>query len=263
MSKIFNTDWRQTAATIYKKPTDSRILGSLEVDITALEIYIAEQRKQGKKLTLTHFFLVAASRAVKEDVPELNTYIKRGKVCTHPSVDVSVSVLMDDGSMSSVKVEHANELSLTTSIQVLRDKIQTLRKGTESKTMKGKKHFGLIPFPIRNWLFAALKNIVIHWGIDIPAIGFTSHNFGSFILSNIGTLGLDVGYPAVMPIANISFVLILGKVNKKPWVVNDEIKIRSVITLSAALDHRVVDASHAGLLFKSLKKYIQQPQLLE
>ena len=66
-----------------------------------------------------------------------------------------------------------------------------------------------------------------------------------------------------MPTANVSFVMIMGGVRKKPWVVNDEIVPRKIITLGAALDHRVVDASHAGKLFKVLKYYVAHPEKLE
>lgn len=90
-------------------------------------------------------------------------------------------------------------------------------------------------------------------GISIPFLGLKPHTFGSFMLSNIGTLGLDIGFPALFPIANVSFVMIMGGVQLKPWVVNGEVVPRRVITLGAALDHRVVDASHAGKLFKYLK----------
>ena len=51
-----NTSWRKTALTIYKKPVDSKIFGSVEIDITDLEKYIAKKRKSGIKITLTHFF---------------------------------------------------------------------------------------------------------------------------------------------------------------------------------------------------------------
>jgi len=129
--------------------------------------------------------------------------------------------------------------------------------------MKMKEKLSVYPWPIRNWIYKIIKTITTDWGISLPFIGVDSNSFGSFILSNIGTLGLDNGFPALLPTANISFVMMLGGIHKKPWVINDEIKIRRIMTLGAALDHRVVDASHAGKLFKYLKKIIRNPELLE
>ena len=76
-SETLNTTWRKIASTIYKKPVDSKIFGSVEIDITDLEIYIQAKRKAGVKITLTHFFLLATARAIKEEIPEFNTYVKR------------------------------------------------------------------------------------------------------------------------------------------------------------------------------------------
>jgi pyruvate/2-oxoglutarate dehydrogenase complex dihydrolipoamide acyltransferase (E2) component len=72
-----------------------------------------------------------------------------------------------------------------------------------------------------------------------------------------------MGYPALLPSSNVSFVLVLGGVNRKPAVVGDQILPRTFISLGAALDHRVVDASHGGLLFRYLKKIVKNPELLD
>jgi len=257
-----NTSWRKTASTIYKKPVDSKIFGSVEIDITDLENYIAEKRKSGVKITLTHFFLVATARAIKE-IPELNTYVKRGNIYSHEQISATVSVLLQSGEMGSVKMLNADKLTLTESAVKLKEEIQKTYKGDENATMQMKEKLATIPWPLRGWVYQSIKYITTTLGISIPPLGLSANNFGSFILSNIGSIGLDIGYPALMPSANIAFVLILGGVTKKPWVVNDEIVPRSILMLGAALDHRVIDASHGGKLFRLLKRFVNNPELLE
>lgn len=257
-----NTSWRKTASTIYKKPVDSKIFGSVEIDITDLENYIAEKRKSGVKITLTHFFLVATARAIKE-IPELNTYVKRGNIYSHEAINATVSVLLQSGEMGSVKMLNADKLTLTESAVKLKEEIQKTYKGDENATMQMKEKLAAIPWPLRGWVYQSIKYITTTLGISIPPLGLSANNFGSFILSNIGSIGLDIGYPALMPSANIAFVLILGGVTKKPWVVNDEIVPRSILMLGAALDHRVIDASHGGKLFRLLKRFVNNPELLE
>ncbi|AEI46875.1 2-oxo acid dehydrogenase subunit E2 [Runella slithyformis] len=261
-SKTFNTAWRKTASTIYKKPIDSKIFGSVEIDITELERYIQTQRKAGVKVTLTHFFLLATARAIKEAVPELNTYLKRGRIYSYPHIDATVSILMHNGEMGSVKMEHIDTYTLTELVQQMRSKIQTAQKGDDS-SKAGKETLARIPWPFRGYVYACIKYITVHLGVSIPFLNLSANQFGAFFLSNIGSLGLDIGYPALFPSANVSFVLIMGGISKKPWVVNDEIVPRTILTLGAALDHRVVDASHGGKLFKYLKKLVAQPELLE
>ena len=258
-----NTSWRKTASTIYKKPVDSKIFGSVEIDITDLEKYINVKRKSGMKITLTHFFLLATARAIKEQVPELNTYVKRGNIYSHQQIDATVSVLLKNGEMGSVKMQNVDKMTLKESAIQMKEEIKKSYQGDENATMQMKEKLASIPWPVRGWVYQVIKYLTTNMGISIPSLGLSANNFGSFILSNIGSIGLDIGYPALMPSANISFVLILGGINKKPWVVNNEIVPRTILTLGAALDHRVIDASHGGKLFRYLKKMVNNPALLE
>ncbi|NUM31015.1 MAG: 2-oxo acid dehydrogenase subunit E2 [Bacteroidetes bacterium] len=258
----YNTPWRKTAATIYKKSVDSKLFGSVEIDVTELEKYIESKRQVGLKVTLTHIVFLATARAVKE-IPQLNTYVKRGNICSHKSIDGSISVLLAEGEMSSIKICNADVLSLNEIVTIAKENINKARKGSENQTMKLKSLITYIPWPISKWISLLIKNLITNWGLSIKSLGLSANTFGSFFLTNIGSVGLDVGYPALMPYANVSFVLVMGGCSLKPWIVNGEIMPRKILNLSAALDHRVVDASHGGKLFKQLKHYLNNPELLE
>jgi len=258
-----NSGWRKVASSIYRRPTDSKIFGSVEIDITDLEKYIAEKRKNGVKATLTHVFILAAARALKNEVPELNTYIKRGNVVLREHIDVMVSVLLPGSLMGSVMIKDADKLSLDELIKVMGDEVKSARQGSENKTMQMKDKLANVPWPLRGWIFRLIKTITFNWGLSIPSLGLSASSFGSFVVSNIGNVGLDMGYPALFPSSNVSFVLILGGVNRKPAVIGEQILPRTILSLGAALDHRVVDASHGGLLFRYLKKVVKNPELLD
>ena len=258
-----NNDWRKVAASIYKKPTDSKIFGQVELDVTELEEFVAEKRKKGIKVTLTHFFTMAAARALRYEVPELNAYVRRGSIISRERVDAMVSLLMDGSEMGSVRVDNADQLTMEEFAALISEGIKNARKGNHSKTMDMKGTLARIPWPFRVWVINVLRLYTISWGNTIRKFGLTPDSFGSFIVSNIGTLGLGIGFPALMPFSNVSFVLMIGAVDKKPWVVNDEIRIRKIITLGAALDHRLCDGSHGGRLFHYLKYITKNPHLLD
>jgi pyruvate/2-oxoglutarate dehydrogenase complex dihydrolipoamide acyltransferase (E2) component len=259
----FNSDWRKVAAAIYKKPADAKIFGSVELDVTDLERYVTQKREEGLKITLTHIFTLIVARAIREEVPELNCYVKRGNIVEREQVDAMVSVLKADGSMSSEKVENADRLSLAQSVETITSGIQSSRGGDENKTMKMKGRMGRIPWPLRVWVFSLIKFLTIKWGISLPALGLSSNNFGSFVMTNIGSVGLDTGFPALFPISNVSFVFVMGGISKKPTVVKDRIEIRRIMTISSAMDHRTVDAIHGGKLFRYIKRIVKEPELLE
>jgi pyruvate dehydrogenase E2 component (dihydrolipoamide acetyltransferase) len=259
-SENLNTDWRKVSAALYKKPVDSKIFGSVELDVTDLEEFISNQRKNELKITLTHIFTLIIARALRDEVPELNCFIRRGNVIRRNTIDAMVSVLVKDKEMSSVRIQDADNLNLSQLSEQLGKGISGLRSGEEDKTMRMKSVISKIPWPLRTWIFNLIKLLTVNLGISIPSIGLTANNFGSFVITNIGSIGLDTGFPALFPVSNVAMVFVMGGVYKKPIVIDDKIVVRRVISLSCALDHRVVDAIHGGRLFRYIKQMVQKPE---
>jgi pyruvate dehydrogenase E2 component (dihydrolipoamide acetyltransferase) len=59
-----------------------------------------------------------------------------------------------------------------------------------------------------------------------------------------------------------SCILGIGKIEKKPIVVNDSIEIASMMALSLSYDHRLIDGVLAQKALNELKKYLSEPDLL-
>ena len=74
-------------------------------------------------------------------------------------------------------------------------------------------------------------------GLDDTWTGSIKDVFGSALVSNIGSLGLDYGIPALMPASNLSFVQAIGYVKEKAVVKDGEIVIQSVLPIGATFDH--------------------------
>lgn len=258
-----NTNWRKVASTIYQKPVDSKIYGTVDLDVTDIEKYITAKRKEGIKTTITYLMTLIIGRCIRQEAMELNTYVRRGKIIQRDQIDATVSVLLPGGQMGSVKVENADKLTVEELASVIGKQIAASRKGSESDAMQSKSLLSSVPWPFRNWLFKFYRTLTVKWGISIPGTGLSANSFGSYLVSNIGTVGLDTGYASLLPSSNISFVMVLGNIIKKPVVINDEIVIRRVMQISATLDHRVVDGSHGGKMFRGIKRYIKNPELLE
>lgn len=256
----YNNAWRRTAAAIYHKPVDSKIYGSVELDVTDLEAFVQEKRKTGVRVTLMHPIILFIARALKTEVPEMNCFVRRGNVILRDQVDATVSVLIRGGTqMSAVRISNADAVSLDDLAEMLIRQVPRTRKGHEDKTMDNKKLVAAIPWPFRTWVIELAKWLTIDLGISVPSLGLSPSAFGSFVFSNIGSIGLDIGYAALMPASNVAAVFTMGSVESKPVVVGDQIVPRRVMSLSVVLDHRVVDASHGGRLFRYLKEAVKGP----
>jgi 2-oxoisovalerate dehydrogenase E2 component (dihydrolipoyl transacylase) len=67
---------------------------------------------------------------------------------------------------------------------------------------------------------------------------------GTITITNVGVFGVDTGTPILNP--GEAAILCLGSIRKQPWVVDDELAVRWVTTLSLSFDHRLVDGEQGS-----------------
>jgi pyruvate dehydrogenase E2 component (dihydrolipoamide acetyltransferase) len=81
----------------------------------------------------------------------------------------------------------------------------------------------------------------------------------SLTISNLGMFSIDAFYPIV----NVPEPLIIGigRSRRMPIVVGDSVEIHSVITITQAVDHRVIDGAIAGRFADALRTHIETPEL--
>jgi len=82
----------------------------------------------------------------------------------------------------------------------------------------------------------------------------------SITVSNLGMYGVDCFVAVINPPE--STILALGRIALKPWVVNGEIAVRSMMTATLSCDHRVIDGALSGQFLQRLKTILENPYLL-
>jgi pyruvate dehydrogenase E2 component (dihydrolipoamide acetyltransferase) len=82
---------------------------------------------------------------------------------------------------------------------------------------------------------------------------------GTFTITNLGMYNIDV----FTPIINLPQCAILGvgRIVKRPAVIDDEIVPRQLITLSLTFDHRIVDGAPAARFLNTVREYVEEPVL--
>jgi 2-oxoisovalerate dehydrogenase E2 component (dihydrolipoyl transacylase) len=83
---------------------------------------------------------------------------------------------------------------------------------------------------------------------------------GTVTITNVGGLGVDTGTPIInQPECAI---LATGAIADRPWVVDGELTVRSLMTLSLSFDHRIVDGAGAARFLNALRELVEAPVLL-
>lgn len=83
---------------------------------------------------------------------------------------------------------------------------------------------------------------------------------GTFTVNNYGGFGVDGSSPIInLPQAAM---LGIGRLKERPWVVNGELAVRTVMTVSFVFDHRVCDGDAASAFLTFVTDRMEKPALL-
>jgi pyruvate/2-oxoglutarate dehydrogenase complex dihydrolipoamide acyltransferase (E2) component len=58
-------------------------------------------------------------------------------------------------------------------------------------------------------------------------------------------------------------IMLVGEIERKPWVVGDEVRVHPVIPVTATIDHRWVDGYGIAGVAETIKKYLANPLAYE
>jgi pyruvate dehydrogenase E2 component (dihydrolipoamide acetyltransferase) len=82
-------------------------------------------------------------------------------------------------------------------------------------------------------------------------------NGGTFTISNLGMFGIDVFNAIINP--SQAAILAIGRITKRPIVINDTLELRPTMWLSLSVDHRAADGAVGARFLQDLVNYLENP----
>ncbi len=80
---------------------------------------------------------------------------------------------------------------------------------------------------------------------------------GTITITNVGVFGVDAGTPILTPPE--AAILAFGQVKDAPWVVDGQLAVRPVTTLSLSFDHRIVDGDLGSAVLRDVAAMLHDP----
>jgi pyruvate dehydrogenase E2 component (dihydrolipoamide acetyltransferase) len=253
--------FRRIAAAMWRRPSEPTIYGSMDIDVTATLAFIeAYRRRTGRKLTITHLVAQAVARAFAEH-PELNAKVRfGGRLEQRRTVDLFVSVASEGGrDLSGARIDAAEQQSLEQLIDSIEGGARGIRSGSDEKYQRSRDLFRKLPWWVLRpllWLTDLLTN-ELH--LHLPGQGMPRDPFGTAVITNVGTFGIDTAFAPFLPLGRCPMLLLLSEIKKRPVVVGDRLEVRPVLRLCGTFDHRIIDGHAAGLIAKALRQHLEEP----
>jgi pyruvate dehydrogenase E2 component (dihydrolipoamide acetyltransferase) len=83
---------------------------------------------------------------------------------------------------------------------------------------------------------------------------------GTITITNVGVFGVDAGTPIITPPE--AAILAFGQIKDAPWVVDGQLAVRKVTTLSLSFDHRIVDGDLGSAVLRDIGAMLHDPTVM-
>lgn len=209
---------------VMSKQVSPHVTSFIEADVTNIVNWRnknkdAFMKKEGEKITFTPIFIEAAAKALR-DYPGINTSVDGRNIIYRKNINIGMAAALPDGNLIVPVIKNADQKNLVGLAKSVNDLANRARSNKLNPD-------------------------------DISGGTFTITNFGSFE-SLTGTPIINQPQAAILG---------LGAIVKRPVVMEtpqgDVIAIRSIIILSLAYDHRIVDGALGGKYLRSMRDYLE------
>ncbi len=255
------TSYRKIAIASWRHPRDPTTYSWIDVPIEATEAYLKSVDSEVAP-TLTHFLSLALADCVKRQ-PEFNRFLRAGKLYPRLSTDAFITTLLRSKKgkdLSGFVIRGITGKSLAEVAKESAEKTDKLRKGEDAEMEAAQRKAKMLPaefLRIAMWfqeLIAYRLNLNPRW------VGMPKDRFGSFMISNIGALGLEKAFIPLSPYTRCPIIVGLGKPREEAIVREGEIVVGRVVTISLTFDHRFADGAQGALVLRRLQKIFANPE---
>jgi pyruvate dehydrogenase E2 component (dihydrolipoamide acetyltransferase) len=256
------SSFRKLAIGSWKTSYDPTVYGTMTLRMDNALAYIeAFRQKTGIRLTVTHLLAKAMAEALRR-CPDANAILRFNRIYLRKRITISTLVVQTDGGkvdLTSAKIDDAEQKSLREIAAELEAAVQKVRQRKDEALEKSKGTIHKLPYAFLNfftWLISFFM-YTLNW--DMTWAGMPRDAFGSAIITNVGSLGLDTAYVPLVPYTRVPIFIAPGAIKDAPVVENGKVVPGKLMNVNASFDHRFIDGFHASILANTFREMLENP----
>lgn len=257
--------FRRLAIGSWRTPRDPSAYAALEVRMErALAFLEALRARTGQRVTVTHLVGKAAADVLRRH-PDANVVLRWNRPYLRERVSVCVLVVqlgehLGRVDLTTATVHDADRLSLPAFSAALEEVVERVRARRDAVIERGKRRSSLVPALLRNVVLRLLGFVWFTLNVDLRWVGMPRDPFGSVAVTNLGSLGLERGYVAMVPYTHVPFLLAPGAVRDAPVVEGGELVPGKLMTLTCTYDARVIDVELVARVLRDIGAALEDPE---
>ncbi len=256
------SSFRKIALGTWRTAYDPSIYGTLVLRMDRALDYVARFRaRTGRRLTVSHLMAKASAMALHA-CPEANAILRWNRIYLRQRIGVFFQVLMsDDGKadLSGATLYDLERKSLREIVDEFEAKVGLVRQRKDPALEKTRGTFQSIPYLLLRPFLRLLSFFCYTLNLDLRAFGIASDPFGSLMITNIGSLGLDTAYAPLVPFSRVPLLFAIGEAKEHVLVENGRPVVGMAMNVNATMDHRVIDGFHAARISEVLREWMENP----
>ena len=247
---------------------DNEAFVSVDIDYRPLEAYL-QKKNEGLTEDKYTFFHVIAAAIGKAFVlrPKMNRFVCNYRVYQRNEISIAFTVkkkFSDKAEESLAFFTYDEKETMDSFHEKIMKVIHITKSDVEKDTSTGAMDM-LVKLP--QWMINLLTKIVLwldkHGWAPQDLIG-SDPNHSSIFLSNLGSIGLEVGYHHLVNWGTNSCFIVLGKKHLKKFYNADGTEdLHEVVPLGITLDERIADGYYYSGTIALVKKLLENPELLD
>ncbi len=257
--------FRRLAIGTWKTAYDPSVYGTMQLRMDPALAYVeAFRQKTGLRLTVSHLFARAAAEVLKE-MPEANAVMRFNRIYLRKRIGVFFQVTLRNTQtgkfdLSGATLFDLENKSLSEIVKEMDEKILSLRNGTDEALEKSRRAFRFVPLILMNFALKLISFLSYTLNLDLSFFGLPKDAFGSIMVTNIGSLGLEAAYVPLVPYSRVPILLAMGAVKQAPVVVGGKVVPARVMDVNVTFDHRFIEGAHAAQMANILRSWIEEPE---
>ena len=217
----------------------------------------------GKRLTITHL-MARAVAAVLEEVPDANVLLRLGSLYRRKRIGVFFQIAMEDAKtgqadLSGTTIHDPQRKSLSEIFDELDSRFADVRANRDAALARTRSLLSRAPQLLISTLLRLSAFASYSLNLDLSRVGISRDAFGSVMITNVGSLGLEEAYVPLVPYSRVPILLALGAIHESPVVCAGKLAVQQTMKVCVTFDHRALDGVIAAAMAKVLRAWIEDP----
>lgn len=249
---------------MYPNRCDNEAFMTIHCNLEKTEEYLKKLNGQNPDVKYNIFQLVITACLKTIHLrPQMNRFIANKNVYQRKDITAAFTVkktFSDDGEETLARIPAEDTDTLESMHKKISQQIEFCKTSVDEST----ESMNFIQKLPGKHLIGAIARCADRHGWMPQSIIATDPYQCSVVLTNLGSLGMNIGYHHLMNWGTNSIFVVIGKKKRINTVdSNGKVNSRKELQLSMTIDERIADGYYYAKTLKLLKKLIENPELLE